>query len=57
MKNAKDSSADALVEALKATDLDLVTGKLVFDENNDPKKIADIIEIKDGKLTLKEKAE
>ena len=57
LKTAKDSSADSLIEAFKATDLDLVTGKLVFDENNDPKKIADIIEIKDGKLTLKEKAE
>ena len=57
IKNAKDLSSDSIKDALKATDMELVTGKMTFDENNDPKKIATIIEVKGGKLTFKEKSE
>ena len=57
MKNAKDLTGDSIKDALKATDMELVTGKMTFDENNDPKKIATIIEVKGGKLTFKEKSE
>lgn len=57
LKNAKEINGDTIKEALKATNLDLVTGKMTFDDNNDPKKTATIIEVKDGKLTFKEKSE
>lgn len=57
LKGAKDLTGDGIKDALKGTNLDLVTGKMSFDENNDPKKIATIIEVKGGKLILKEKSE
>lgn len=57
LKNSKEINGEIIIEALKATNLDLVTGKMTFDANNDPQKTATIIEVKEGKLTFKEKSE
>ncbi len=43
-----ESSYEAIIEALRATDLDGVTGHITFDENNNPVKTLSIIQIKDG---------
>lgn len=44
-----------LKEALTETDLDLVTGHIKFDENRNPNKKVTFVQLKSGKLTLKEK--
>lgn len=41
-----------ILEALKATDMDAVCGRIKFDENGDTVKAISIITIKDGKLEL-----
>ena len=43
-----ESSYEAIIEALRATDVDGVTGHITFDENNNPIKTLSIIQIKDG---------
>lgn len=43
-----ESSYDAIIEAIRATELDGVTGHITFDENNNPIKTLSIIQIKDG---------
>lgn len=43
-----ESSYEAIIEAIRATDLDGVTGHITFDENNNPIKTLSIIQIKDG---------
>lgn len=43
-----ESSYEALIEALRATEVDGVTGHITFDENNNPIKTLSIIQIKDG---------
>ncbi len=41
-------SYEAIIEALRATEVDGVTGHITFDENNNPIKTLSIIQIKDG---------
>ncbi len=43
-----ESSYDAIIEAIRATNLDGVTGHITFDENNNPIKTLSIIQIRDG---------
>lgn len=43
-----ESSYEAIIEALRATEVDGVTGHITFDENNNPIKPLSIIQIKDG---------
>lgn len=53
VKNINDS--EEIKEALKASDVNLVTGKLKFDENRNPSKNVTFLTIKDKKLMLKDK--
>ena len=57
LKSVKDlSSKEAIRDAIKNFSGDnLLTGSLKFDENRNPEKKVTFIEVKDGKLTLKEK--
>ena len=56
LKNAKDISRDSIKTALAATSgLNLVTGSFKFDADRNPEKKVTFIEVKGGKLTLKEK--
>lgn len=48
MKIDGESSYEAIIEALRATEVDGVTGHITFDENNNPIKTLSIIQIKDG---------
>ena len=43
-----ESSYEVIIEALRATEVDGVTGHITFDENNNPIKTLSIIQIKDG---------
>lgn len=43
-----ESSYEAIIETLRATEVDGVTGHITFDENNNPIKTLSIIQIKDG---------
>lgn len=43
------------LEAFKNLDINLVTGHITFDENRNPKKDVLFVEVKDGKIVLKEK--
>ena len=49
-----ESSYEAIIEALRATEVDGVTGHITFDENNNPIKTLSIIQIKDGKIQSNE---
>ena len=51
------AQAIAIDDAVKAVNLDLVTGKLVFDENRNPEKAVTFVQVKDGKVVLKEKVQ
>ena len=56
LKSAKDLSRESIKEAFKASNIDnLVTGSLKYDENRNPEKKVSFIEVKNGKLTLKDK--
>lgn len=56
LKNTKDLTGEAIKESLFATEgLELVTGSFKFDSERNPKKKVTFIEVKGGKLTLKEK--
>ena len=44
-----------LVEALKETDVDLITGHVKFDENRNPNKKITFVKVENNKLILKEK--
>ena len=57
LKSVSDlSSKEAIRDAIKNFSGDhLVTGSLKYDENRNPEKKVTFIEVKDGKLTLKEK--
>lgn len=56
IKAADSTDGEAIKEALKDTDLDLVTGHVVFDENGDTNtKAISIIKIEDGELKLETK--
>lgn len=43
-----ESSYEAIIEALRDTEVDGVTGHITFDENNNPIKTLSVIQIKDG---------
>ncbi len=47
-----DETFDAIVNAIKNTDGEYVTGNIKFDENNNPIKLCTIIEIKDAKYVF-----
>ena len=52
IKNAGTLDFDAVVAAMKATDVEGVTGRLTFDDHNDPIKSAFIMTFVDGKQTF-----
>ena len=45
-------SYQEVIDALQATDLEGVTGHIIFDEDGNPVKDLTIIEIKDGAYTF-----
>ena len=56
IKSSKDLSRTSIKEALNNVNgIELITGKLKFDADRNPEKSVTFIEIKGGKLTLKEK--
>ena len=57
LKVAKDTSSEAVRDALKGLSLELVTGKLVFDADRNPQKAVTFVEVKGGKVVLKEKVQ
>ncbi len=48
-KAGSDEYRQAVIAAMKATDMDCVTGHVTYDEFNDPEKSAAIITVADGK--------
>ena len=46
---------EAIIAALKETDIEAVTGNITYDENNNPQKTCAIILVKDGEYTLDSK--
>ena len=57
LKVAKDTSSEAVRDALKGLSLELVTGKLVFDADRNPQKAVTFVEVKGGKVVLKDKVQ
>lgn len=55
IKAAGSTDKAAVLDAIKATDLDMVTGHIKFDENGDPVKSLSIIKIENGELKLETK--
>ena len=56
LKSSKDLTGPSIKEAMNAVSgIDLITGKLKFDADRNPEKAVTFIEVKGGKLTLKEK--
>ena len=56
LKSAKDLTGPSIREAMNGVSgIDLITGKLKFDAERNPEKAVTFIEVKGGKLTLKEK--
>ena len=56
LKSTKDLSGTSIREAMNnVSGIDLVTGKLKFDADRNPEKAVTFIQVKGGKLTLKEK--
>lgn len=53
IKRAGSTKGSAIRDALKATNLETVSGKVTFDTNRNPIKAAVIIEMKDGKQVYK----
>jgi branched-chain amino acid transport system substrate-binding protein len=47
-KYGSDEYKQAIIDAMKATDKDFVTGHVTYDDHNDPQKTAAIIQLKDG---------
>ncbi len=52
---ANSEEGEAILEALKATDLDCVAGHVTFDAVGDPQKAVSILKIEGGKLKLETK--
>lgn len=52
IQNAGSTDKEAIIAALKATDLDCVTGHISFDDHNDPIKSAYVMEYVNGVPTL-----
>jgi len=55
LENAKSLSKEDIIAALKVVEIDGVTGHISLDEEGNPIKVVSIVEIKDGKYTLKTK--
>lgn len=56
LKSTKDMSGASIREAMNNVGgIDLITGKLKFDADRNPEKAVTFIQVKDGKLILKEK--
>ena len=56
LKSAKDLSSSSIKEAISATNTtNLITGALKYDAERNPEKAVTFIEVKGGKLLLKEK--
>ena len=53
--NAGSTDKDAIITALKATDLDCATGHITFDDHNDPIKSVCVMGFENGQLKLLEK--
>ena len=53
--NAGSTDKDAIIAALKATDLDCATGHITFDDHNDPIKSVCVMGFENGQLKLLEK--
>jgi branched-chain amino acid transport system substrate-binding protein len=49
---AGSTDSEAIVEAMAATELEGVTGKITYEGSGDPVKVLTVIEIVDGKYTL-----
>lgn len=52
---AGSTDGEAIKEALKATDMDAVAGRITFDENGDPLKAISMIKVVGGELKLEAK--
>ena len=52
IEKAGSTDAQAIIDALAATEIDGVTGHITFDENGDPIKSVAITEFVDGKAEL-----
>lgn len=52
IEEAGSTDSAAIVEKLKGIEIEGITGKLTFDENNNPIKAGTIIKITDGKYTF-----
>lgn len=55
LKRAGSTDAQAIIDALDATDMDCVTGHVTYDENNNPIKSCAIIQIIGGEYVLNTK--
>ena len=56
LKSSKDLTGPSIKEAMNGVSgINLITGKLKFDADRNPEKAVTFIEVKGGKLTLKEK--
>lgn len=55
IETAGSTDAQAIVDAMTATDLDGVTGNIVYDEHRDPQKSVAIITFENGEMQLVEK--
>jgi branched-chain amino acid transport system substrate-binding protein len=55
IKTAGSLDADAIISAMKTNEFNTITGKIRFDENNNPRINVYIIHIKDGTYSTYEK--
>ena len=55
IENAGSTDAQAIVDQMKATSIDGVTGHIVYDDHNDPQKSVAIITFENGEMKLVEK--
>jgi branched-chain amino acid transport system substrate-binding protein len=55
IRKAGNTDRDNIISAMKANELNLITGYLKFDENNNPRTNVYIIQIKDGVYATYEK--
>lgn len=55
IQTAGSTDGEAIKDALKATDMDAVAGRITFDENGDPLKAISMIKIVGGELKLEAK--
>ena len=55
IENAGSTDAQAIVDAMAATDIDGVTGHITYDEHRDPQKDVAMITFEGGEMKLVEK--